>query len=98
MTSTSSLQKLSDERFVERRPPLTSALQHGRGANQRAGFLQSSGCRGTVHANRAVFGGAAYGGAISVNTATATALACIPGIGYNSAQSILSYGRAVRAR
>jgi type II secretory pathway component PulK len=30
-------------------------------------------------------------GLINVNTATATALACIPGIGYNNAQAVLSY-------
>jgi type II secretory pathway component PulK len=37
-------------------------------------------------------------GLINVNTATATALACIPGIGYDSAQNILNYRQGVAGR
>ncbi len=37
-------------------------------------------------------------GLINVNTATATTLACIPGIGYNNAQTLLNYRQGVPGR
>jgi type II secretory pathway component PulK len=37
-------------------------------------------------------------GLINVNTATATSLACIPGIGYNNAQTILNFRQGVSSR
>ena len=37
-------------------------------------------------------------GLINVNTATATTLACIPGIGYNNAQNILSFRQGIGSR
>ncbi|MGH9592809.1 MAG: ComEA family DNA-binding protein, partial [Bryobacteraceae bacterium] len=37
-------------------------------------------------------------GLININTATATALACIPGIGYNNARSVLAYRQSNGSR